>query len=143
VECLGCGKPVLSPQLSSACKTRLHEGGRIHLGAEEMILERAAVALVAFTRIRPGEARRLRREEWDWTHEQIAVRRSVWYAMEGTTKTPQSNRFVTVTDRRRPRQGPQGVEAYSRPGSLCPCRAGPLLDAAIANIHTRRYVDSA
>jgi len=38
------------------------------------------------------------RDEWDRTREQIAVRRSVWHAIEGTTKTPQSNRFVTVTE---------------------------------------------
>jgi integrase len=68
------------------------------LGTEEMMLERAAVALIAFTGVRPGEARGLRWEEWDRAGEQIAVRRSVWHAIEGTTKTPQSNRFVTVTD---------------------------------------------
>jgi integrase len=40
----------------------------------------------------------LRWEEWDRSREQIAVRRSVWHAIEGTTKTEQSNRFVTVTE---------------------------------------------
>lgn len=68
------------------------------LDAEGKILERAAVALVAFTGVRPGEARGLRWEEWNRTAAQIKVVRSVWHAVEGTTKTEQSNRFVTVTD---------------------------------------------
>jgi len=68
------------------------------LAAEEMILERASIALVAFTGVRPGEARGLRWEEWDRTREQIAVKRSIWHTIEGTTKTPQSNRFVAVTE---------------------------------------------
>ena len=55
-------------------------------------------AILAFTGVRPGEARGLRWEEWDRTREQIAVRRSVWHAIEGTPKTKRSERFVTVTE---------------------------------------------
>jgi hypothetical protein len=63
-----------------------------------MILERAAVALIALTGIRPGEARGCKWREWDRAGAQIDICRSVWHAIEGTTKTKQSNRFVTVTD---------------------------------------------
>jgi integrase len=69
-----------------------------HLGSKGMTLERAAVALIAYTGVRPGECRGLRWEEWDRTASQIKIVRSVWHAQEGTTKTKQSNRFVTVTD---------------------------------------------
>jgi integrase len=69
-----------------------------HLATEGLTLQRAAVALMAFTGCRPGEARGLRWEEWDRKVAQIQVVRSVWHTVEGTTKTTQSNRFVTVTD---------------------------------------------
>ncbi|HXP71778.1 MAG TPA: site-specific integrase [Candidatus Dormibacteraeota bacterium] len=68
------------------------------LDADGLTLERAAVALIAYTGVRPGEARGLRWEEWNRTASQIKVTRSIWHAIEGTTKTEQSNRFVTVTD---------------------------------------------
>jgi integrase len=68
-----------------------------HLAAEGLLLGRAAVALVAYTGVRPGECRGLRWEEWDRTAAQIKILRSVWHAVEGTTKTEQSNRYVTVT----------------------------------------------
>ena len=61
-------------------------------------LERAAVALVAYTGVRPGEARGLRWEEWDRTKQDIHVRRAVWHKHIGTTKTEQSERFIAVTD---------------------------------------------
>jgi len=63
-----------------------------------MPLERAAVGILAFTGVRPGEARGLRWEEWDRTKQHIAVRRAVWHRVVGTTKTEQSERFVAVTD---------------------------------------------
>jgi integrase len=63
-----------------------------------MKLERAAVALIAYTGVRPGECRGLRWEEWDRTASQIKIVRSVWHAVEGTTKTKQIKRFVTVAD---------------------------------------------
>ena len=69
-----------------------------HLATEGLTLQRAAVALIAYTGCRPGEARGLRWEEWSRTEAQIEVARSVWHTVEGTTKTVQSNRFVTVTD---------------------------------------------
>jgi integrase len=62
-----------------------------------MPLERAAVAILAFTGVRPGEARGLRWEEWDRAKQHIAIRRAVWHKEVGTTKTEQSVRFVTVT----------------------------------------------
>ena len=64
---------------------------------KEMPLERAAVALVAFTGVRPSEARGLRWEEWNREQQHIAVQRGVWHRIVGDTKTRQSVRFVTVT----------------------------------------------
>lgn len=61
-------------------------------------LELAAVAIVALTGVRPGEARGLRWEEWNRVEQHIAVRRGVWHREVGTTKTEQSERFVTVTE---------------------------------------------
>lgn len=61
-------------------------------------LERAADGIVAFTGVRPSEARGLRWEEWDRAKQQIHVRRGVWHKHVGTTKTEQSERFITVTD---------------------------------------------
>jgi hypothetical protein len=61
-------------------------------------LERAAVAIVALTGVRPGEARGLRWEEWDRVKQHIAIRRAVWHRVIGSTKTEQSERFVTVTE---------------------------------------------
>lgn len=63
-----------------------------------MSLERAAVAIVALTGVRPSEARGLRWEEWDRAKQHIHVRRAVWHKHVGTTKTEQSDRFITVTD---------------------------------------------
>ena len=63
-----------------------------------MPLERAAVAVVALTGVRPSEARGLRWEEWDRARQHIHVRRAVWHKHVGTTKTEQSERFITVTD---------------------------------------------
>jgi len=68
------------------------------LADEGMLVERAAVALIAYTGIRPGECRGARWSDWNRTAAQIRVERSVWHAIEGTTKTKQSNRFVAVTD---------------------------------------------
>ena len=59
---------------------------------------RAAVAVMAFTGVRPGEARGLRWEEWDRAKQHIHVRRSIWHREEGEPKTEGSVRFVTVTD---------------------------------------------
>lgn len=61
-------------------------------------LARAAVALIALTGVRPGEARGLRWKEWYRDEQQIAVSRSVWHRIIGTPKTEQSEGFVTVTD---------------------------------------------
>lgn len=61
-------------------------------------LERAAVAVVALTGVRPSEARGLRWEEWDRAKQHIHVRRAVWHRHVGSTKTEQSERYVTVTD---------------------------------------------
>jgi integrase len=62
-----------------------------------MPLERAAVALIAFTGVRPSEARGLRWEEWNRAEEHISVQRGVWHRIVGDTKTRQSVRFVAVT----------------------------------------------
>jgi len=59
---------------------------------------RAAVGVMAFTGVRPGEARGLRWEEWDRVEQHIHVRRSIWHREEGEPKTEGSIRFVTVTD---------------------------------------------
>jgi len=40
----------------------------------------------------------LRWEEWDRAKQHIAVERSVWHGIVGTTKTEHSERFVAVTD---------------------------------------------
>ena len=48
--------------------------------------------------VRPSEARGLRWEEWDRAKQHISVRRGVWHRIVGTTKTEQSERFVTVSD---------------------------------------------
>jgi integrase len=64
---------------------------------KEMPLERAAVALVAFTGVRPSEARGLRWEEWNREQQHIAIQRGVWHRIVGDTKTLRSIRFVTVT----------------------------------------------
>jgi len=61
-------------------------------------LPRAAVGIMAFTGVRPGEARGMRWEEWNRAEKHIAVNRSVWHREVGTTKTVQSVRFVAVTD---------------------------------------------
>jgi integrase len=61
-------------------------------------LERAAIAVVAYTGCRPSECRGLRWEEWNRVEQHIAIRRAVWHKVVGSTKTKQSERFVTVTD---------------------------------------------
>jgi integrase len=61
-------------------------------------LARAAVGIMAFCGVRPGEARGMRWEEWNRAEKHIAVNRSVWHREVGTTKTEQSERFVTVND---------------------------------------------
>ncbi len=62
-------------------------------------LERAAIAVVAYTGCRPSECRGLRWEEWNRVEQHIAIRRAVWHKVVGSTKTRQSERFVTVTER--------------------------------------------
>src|SRR6516225_5248728 len=64
---------------------------------EGMPLERCAVAVCAMMGLRPGEARGLRWEDWERVNEQIKIVRSVWHAIEDTTKTRQSERFVAVS----------------------------------------------
>ena len=64
---------------------------------EGMPLERCAVAVCAMMGLRPGEARGLRWEDWDRVNEQVKIVRSVWHAIEDTTKTRQSERFVAVS----------------------------------------------
>src|SRR6266566_3467243 len=61
-------------------------------------LARAAIGILAFCGVRPGEARGLRWEEWDRTEKQIHVCRSIWHRVVSTPKTQKSVRFVTVTD---------------------------------------------
>jgi integrase len=61
-------------------------------------LARAAVGIMAFCGVRPGEARGMRWEEWNRVEKHIAVNRSVWHREVGTTKTEQSERFVAVND---------------------------------------------
>ncbi len=61
-------------------------------------LARAAVGIMAFCGVRPGEARGMRWEEWNRAEKHIAVNRSVWHREVGTTKTEQSERFVAVND---------------------------------------------
>ena len=53
---------------------------------------------MAYTGVRPGEARGMRWEEWNRAEQHVAVKRSVWHREVGTTKTEQSERFVTVND---------------------------------------------
>jgi integrase len=67
------------------------------LAADGLTLERAAVALAAYTGCRPSELRGLKWEEWDRAADQVHVVRSIWHAFEGETKTEQSTRYVTVT----------------------------------------------
>lgn len=61
-------------------------------------LARAAVAIMAYCGVRPGEARGMRWEEWNRAEKHIAVNRSVWHRQIGTPKTEQSERFVAVSD---------------------------------------------
>ncbi|HKW31623.1 MAG TPA: hypothetical protein VJN92_01365 [Candidatus Acidoferrum sp.] len=61
-------------------------------------LARAAIGILAFCGVRPGEARGLRWEEWDRAEKQIHVCRSIWHRVVSTPKTEKSVRFVTVTD---------------------------------------------
>jgi len=68
-----------------------------HLKDEGLMLARAAVALIAYTGIRPGEVRGLQWQDWDRAAEQIHVQRSVWHTHETAPKTQQSVRFVTVS----------------------------------------------
>jgi integrase len=61
-------------------------------------LARAAVALMAFTGARPGEARGMRWEEWDRAEQHIAINRSVWHREIGTPKTEKSTGLVAVDE---------------------------------------------
>ena len=47
--------------------------------------------------VSPAEARGLRWEDWDRVKQQIKIARSVWHTFEGTTKTPQRERYVVVS----------------------------------------------
>jgi hypothetical protein len=67
------------------------------LNEEGLRLARAAVALIAYTGIRPGECRGLQWQDWDRAAEQLHIVRSVWHTHETKPKTEQSVRFVTVT----------------------------------------------
>jgi integrase len=61
-------------------------------------LARAAVAIMAFTGVRPGEARGLRWEEWKRAEQHIEVNPSVWHREVGTPKTAKSVWLIHVTD---------------------------------------------
>ena len=61
-------------------------------------LERTAIAVLAYTGCRPGEARGLRWEEWDRGGAQIKIVRSVWQTIQGSPKNRRGERFVTVTE---------------------------------------------
>jgi integrase len=65
---------------------------------EKLPLERAAIALMAFAGLRPNEARGLDWQDWERSAAHLAIRRGVWHTFVGTTKTEQSEGFVTVTD---------------------------------------------
>jgi len=67
------------------------------LNEEGLRLARAAVALIAYTGIRPGECRGLQWQDWDRAAEQLHIVRSVWHTHETKPKTERSVRFVTVT----------------------------------------------
>jgi integrase len=69
-----------------------------HLAEKGKTLERTAIAVLAYTGCRPGEARGLRWEEWDRSGAQIKIVRSVWHAIEGSPKNRRGERFVTVTE---------------------------------------------
>jgi integrase len=69
-----------------------------HLAEKGKTLERTAIAVLAYTGCRPGEARGLRWEEWDRAGAQIRIVRSVWHAIEGGPKNDRGKRFVTVTE---------------------------------------------
>jgi integrase len=64
---------------------------------KDMPLERAAVAIVAMLGVRPSEARGLKWSDWNRAKDQVQVSRSVWHAIESTTKTPQSVRLLAVS----------------------------------------------
>jgi integrase len=64
--------------------------------AAGLLLEWAAVAIVAYTGVRPGEARGLQWPDWNRSADEIHVQRSIWHTHETTPKTAQSNAFVTV-----------------------------------------------
>ncbi len=58
-------------------------------------LARAAVALAAFTGMRPGEALGCRWEDWSREDEQLMIARAVWHGNVDTTKTD-TERHVAV-----------------------------------------------
>ena len=68
------------------------------LKEEGLTLARAAVAICAYTGVRPGELRGLQWRNWDRAAEQLHVQRSVWHTHETMPKTKQSIRFVAVSD---------------------------------------------
>lgn len=65
---------------------------------KNMPLERAAVAVVALTGVRPSEARGLRWEECDRAKGHVQVCRAVWHAIVGTTEDG-AKRTVCHSDR--------------------------------------------
>ena len=73
----------------------LEEVKAILSALKDELMARAAVAIMANTGIRPGEARGLRWEEWDRKNRRILVARSVWHKEVGTPKTKKT-RFVAV-----------------------------------------------
>jgi len=78
-------------------KVAKHEEVKAILEAlEGLPLERAAVAIIAMTGMRPCEARGLRWSDYDRGNEQIHVRRNVWHSQATSTKTPQSIRVCAV-----------------------------------------------
>ena len=90
--------PELATEPKRTIAARFEDVQGILAALKGMPLARAAVAILAYTGVRPGEARGLRWEEWNRVEKHIAVNRSVWHREVGTTKTDQSERFVAVSD---------------------------------------------
>jgi integrase len=67
------------------------------LNLPELPLARAAVALGAMCGMGPAELRGLYWSDWDRAKQQIHIQRNYWHTFEGTTKTKQRVRFVSVT----------------------------------------------
>jgi integrase len=92
----GAGLPLCAQPEATVVATDDQVRG-ILTALKDMPLERAAVALIAMTGIRPGEARGLKWADWERSKEQLQVRRSIWHTHEGTPKTAKSLRAVAVT----------------------------------------------